>query len=77
MITRAFNGRYEGWHPTLGEFDLKDPRSGNPRNRPQGENVNVPPFERFSETDVFLKIKDIAPLTFESTIKVPESSEKK
>lgn len=26
LIIKAFNGRYEGWHPTLGEFDLKDPR---------------------------------------------------
>jgi hypothetical protein len=25
LITRAWNGKYEGWHPTLGEFDLKFP----------------------------------------------------
>ena len=35
LITRVFNGRYEGWHPTLGEFDLKDPRQGNARGRSQ------------------------------------------
>ena len=26
LITKVLNSKYEGWHPTLGEFDLKDPR---------------------------------------------------
>jgi|LauGreDrversion4_2_1035121.scaffolds.fasta_scaffold1390567_1 hypothetical protein len=25
LITGDYNGRYEGWHPTLGEFKLVDP----------------------------------------------------
>ena len=27
LIVKAWNGKYEGWHPRLGEFDLRDSNS--------------------------------------------------
>ena len=27
LIIKDYNNKFEGWHPTLGEFDLIDPSS--------------------------------------------------
>jgi len=77
LITNVFNSKYEGWHPTLGEFDLTDP---NAPKVAKGEKVVRKPEEeipKYSESQVILKIKDIAPLTFESNFIKKEKEEEK
>ena len=36
LIIKDYNSKFEGWHPTLGEFDLIDP-SSNPAGGYKGD----------------------------------------
>lgn len=51
----VYNDKYEGWHPTLGEFKL----------------LGGAKPAKYSEVDVTLKIKSFAPLEFESVMPAP------
>lgn len=71
LITGQYGGKYEGWHPTLGEFNLMEPRQNTKPAEAQPDEFVVvqpkaPSYERYSEADVMLKIKSFAPLEFES-----------
>jgi len=56
LIVSIYNDKYEGWHPTLGEFKL----------------VGAAKPAKYSEVNVELKIKTFAPLEFESVMVIPK-----
>lgn len=69
LIVNQFREKFEGWHPTLGEFNLIDPsmQRGAPQQM-EGAGASTSGLEKFGEVDVTLRIRSIAPLEFESII---------
>ena len=77
LIINVLDNKYEVWHPTLGEFDLTDL---NAPKEDQGETAIKKPkdeIQKYSESQVILKIKEIAPLKFESNFIKKEKKEEK
>jgi hypothetical protein len=60
LIIKEYNGRYTGYHPIFSDLDLKQPYN------PNAPKTEKSVYEKYSEIEVTIKVKDLVPLTFEA-----------